>query len=171
MQCLGFWVPGIDLLLYLAVGWLPFIGRVSSRIDVRWDLVASAVLCAAALAGGAHLFMRWLYREMRAADADAGADGTAPAPGGWRLRWTISAMALVLLMFVAGTAAVGIVHQATWLARSPRPVYTRSAHAANRIKCASNLRQIGFALSMYANDHGGKFPDDLPTLLLHADIT
>ena len=29
---------------------------------------------------------------------------------------------------------------------------------ANRIKCASNLRQIGQALLLYANDHGGAYP-------------
>jgi prepilin-type processing-associated H-X9-DG protein len=29
---------------------------------------------------------------------------------------------------------------------------------AQRIKCASNLRQIGQGLIMYANDHGGQYP-------------
>lgn len=30
--------------------------------------------------------------------------------------------------------------------------------AANRAKCANNLRQIGIALRLWANDHGGRLP-------------
>ena len=33
-----------------------------------------------------------------------------------------------------------------------------------RIKCASNLRQIGQAMLLYANENKGKYPDDLGTL-------
>jgi prepilin-type processing-associated H-X9-DG protein len=42
---------------------------------------------------------------------------------------------------------------------------------ANRVKCASNLRQIGQAILLYANDHGGLYPDSFRTLLLTQDIT
>jgi prepilin-type processing-associated H-X9-DG protein len=34
----------------------------------------------------------------------------------------------------------------------------RSTATANRVKCASNLRQIGQALLLYANDNGGHYP-------------
>jgi competence protein ComGC len=30
--------------------------------------------------------------------------------------------------------------------------------------CADNLRQIGLAMYIYAQEHGGKFPDDIDTL-------
>jgi hypothetical protein len=43
--------------------------------------------------------------------------------------------------------------------------------SANRVKCGSNLRQIGQAAYLYANDHGGQLPPDLPTLLQTGDIT
>ncbi len=36
---------------------------------------------------------------------------------------------------------------------------------ANRVKCASNLRYIGYAISMYADARGGQFPDRLEDLL------
>jgi prepilin-type processing-associated H-X9-DG protein len=45
------------------------------------------------------------------------------------------------------------------------PSLNRAREQANRIKCASNLRQIGQALNMYAASNGGQFPPDLPTLL------
>jgi len=34
----------------------------------------------------------------------------------------------------------------------------RSIDVSNRVKCASNLRQIGQAMLLYANDNGGKYP-------------
>jgi len=34
----------------------------------------------------------------------------------------------------------------------------RSRETANRVKCASNLRQIGQAMLLYANDHRGQYP-------------
>lgn len=35
---------------------------------------------------------------------------------------------------------------------------SRAMVAANKSKCSSNLRQIGLAMQMYANDHGGWLP-------------
>ena len=38
------------------------------------------------------------------------------------------------------------------------PSLCRSRETANRVKCASNLRQIGQAMLLYANDNGGHYP-------------
>ena len=51
------------------------------------------------------------------------------------------------------------------------PSLGRARESANRVKCASNLRQIGQAAFLYANDHGGHLPPDLPTILETEDIT
>jgi prepilin-type processing-associated H-X9-DG protein len=45
------------------------------------------------------------------------------------------------------------------------PSMCRATEPANRVKCSNNLRQIGIALLMYANNHGGQFPDTLNILL------
>ncbi len=37
-------------------------------------------------------------------------------------------------------------------------------------KCASNLRQIGEGILLYANDHQGQYPDSFGTILLNEDI-
>ena len=39
------------------------------------------------------------------------------------------------------------------------PVLGRARESANRLKCASNLRQIGMALVMYTIEHDGKYPN------------
>lgn len=38
------------------------------------------------------------------------------------------------------------------------PVFSRARAAARKTTCTSNLRQIGIALSMYADDHDGQGP-------------
>ena len=46
----------------------------------------------------------------------------------------------------------------------------RSRPTANRAKCASNLRQIGQAAYLYANENGGRLPDDFATMIMTEDI-
>jgi len=40
-----------------------------------------------------------------------------------------------------------------------------------RLTCASNLRQIGQGVQMYANENHGVYPPDVATLLLTQDLT
>jgi prepilin-type processing-associated H-X9-DG protein len=166
IQCLGFDIHQIELFVELLVGWVDFLRRVLPQVHVRWDLVASALFYAAVLVAGSHAFLRWLYREMSGPCVAGG----SPSPGAWRLRWTLGGFAIIALMFTAGMAAIGVAHQTAWLVTSREPLFRR-VPGANRMKCASNLRQIGLACLMYANDHGGKFPDDFKTVLLNEDIT
>jgi prepilin-type processing-associated H-X9-DG protein len=51
------------------------------------------------------------------------------------------------------------------------PSLCRSRETANRVKCGSNLRQIGQAIFLYAQDNGGQYPPSLAELLAHEDIT
>lgn len=51
------------------------------------------------------------------------------------------------------------------------PSLNHARETANRIKCASNMRQIGEALMLYSNDHQGKYPPDLGTLILTEEIS
>jgi len=50
------------------------------------------------------------------------------------------------------------------------PSMGRAREPAKRIKCASNLRQIGYGIQFYVNDHGGRFPSSFDDLLLHAEL-
>ncbi|MGA2584520.1 MAG: DUF1559 domain-containing protein [Tepidisphaeraceae bacterium] len=43
------------------------------------------------------------------------------------------------------------------------PSLNRARETANRVKCASNLRQIGLAIMQYSNDNKGPFPRTLYT--------
>lgn len=48
------------------------------------------------------------------------------------------------------------------------PPIQRAREQANRVKCASNLRQVGQAIFIYASVNGGRFPDRLDKLLPYA---
>ena len=49
------------------------------------------------------------------------------------------------------------------------PPLGRARESAKRIKCGSNLRQIGQALELYAADAGGAFPPDFDTMVAVVD--
>jgi prepilin-type processing-associated H-X9-DG protein len=152
--------PVTALIFCLTFGWIWYLRRVLPNMVVRWDLVASTAAYAAVLLVGAHFFLRWLRSEM-----------TPPGMGrAWKWSWTVGGFLLVLLAFAAGISVVGVVHQTGWLISSPEPLYHRSHASADRIRCQSNLRQIGQALQMYANENGGRLPDDFSTLLLKEDL-
>lgn len=50
------------------------------------------------------------------------------------------------------------------------PSLNRARESANRVQSASNLRQIGQGLLIYANENGGKYPDDFKSLLTMPDL-
>jgi prepilin-type processing-associated H-X9-DG protein len=51
------------------------------------------------------------------------------------------------------------------------PSLCRSSETANRVKCASNERQIGQALALFAAASNGRLPDTLEQALIAQDIT
>jgi hypothetical protein len=51
------------------------------------------------------------------------------------------------------------------------PSLCRAREPANRVKCASNLRQIGEALASYAEAHGGQFPPTVEALAAASDLS
>ena len=51
------------------------------------------------------------------------------------------------------------------------PSLNRARETANRVKCAANLKAIGNALLLYANENRGMYPPDFQTLISTQDIT
>jgi prepilin-type processing-associated H-X9-DG protein len=69
-----------------------------------------------------------------------------------------------------GLGSIMAAQQALFVAIST-PSLARSRVVANRVKDASNLRQIGLAMQLYANENKGKYPKSMGELFLTQDIT
>ena len=67
--------------------------------------------------------------------------------------------------------AVGILVVGGMLISVMLPSLCRAREPANRVKCASNLKQIGLAITLYAQKYGGQFPPSLAVLPSVEDIT
>ncbi len=70
------------------------------------------------------------------------------APADWRRR--VGAFTLIELLVVIGI--IGI------LASMLMPALVRAKGKANQTKCLNHIRQLGLALTMYADDYNGEYP-------------
>jgi prepilin-type processing-associated H-X9-DG protein len=78
-----------------------------------------------------------------------------------RRRWPLWTLA-------ASVLAISFVSGATVLSLQSR---RHGCEIPSRLTCASNLRQIGQGVQMYANENHGAFPPDVATLLLTQELT
>lgn len=150
LSCAGLAVP-LDLAVALLFGWAFYLGRVLLQVEIDGAGLATAAVCLALFGAGSHVFLGWLYRQ-----AGGGAD--APGERRWKPRWTASMVVVVVLMFVAGISAAGVVHQAGWLLTAEDSLVQSSSRSlVRRIQSSNNLRQIGVGLAAYHEAHGS-FP-------------
>jgi hypothetical protein len=77
------------------------------RAHANPSAIATAGVAAIAMAIGSHSLARWLHR------ARAGAE----AP--WKPRWTLAALAMLVLTFAVAVDVAAVVHQTAWLATAP----------------------------------------------------
>jgi hypothetical protein len=104
-----------DAQVHLLTGWMMFLGRTLPNVRINGAAVFTGLAALAGLATGGHWFLAWLYESV--APRDSSASGARPPR--WRIRWTAYLLVLTVVAFAAGISAVGIVHQASWLATSP----------------------------------------------------
>jgi hypothetical protein len=128
----------VELPFRLAFGWVMYLVRVVPSWNPDPVAVGTAVVCLVGVAVGGHWFFRWLYK--------ATGDGERE----WPWRWTRKVVALVVVMFVAGIAVTGLVHQTIWLVRSPEPL-AGNGYSPVRSQSANNLKQMGLASQTYAD--------------------
>lgn len=159
-MCMGIDTPLTFVLLpvlWLAFGWIGYVGRTFPQVRINPDAVALGIVALIISAALLHTSAAWLWNALN--------------PGRrWRTKWTAAILALIVVTFSAGICAVAITHQTLWLVRDPRPMFAQGSERGNRVKCASNLRQIGQGIAVYLNDHPGPHPDSFASLIKFADI-
>ena len=92
------------------VGWVNFIGTVIPGISIDIAGVATFIICLGLAAILGQSFCRWLWKNSGHEEP-------------WKPRWTAAGLAVVVLMFAAGMAFTGVVHQTGWLLRSPDSMF------------------------------------------------
>lgn len=133
-------LPILETVTTLAFGWFSFLARVIPRQHVNANGMLTAATCVMLLLVGLHSFLRWFTRAWNVGQPDA---------RHWRFRWTAIALGLTLLMFVAGTAFVGMVHQSIWLATSPEPHTYMAPDVPSYGDTSDTMKQIGLGLMSY----------------------
>jgi hypothetical protein len=150
LACLGVPLPLYGTFL-LAFGWISFLGRVIPQINADASSAATGAIALLLLLVGLHLFLRWLSAAIAASrTADTAAITDESTPPAWLLRWTVSIIAIVLMMFVAGVSMVGVIHEVGWLATSPEPIISSSMRESSRkMQSSHHLRQIAMGMHNY----------------------
>lgn len=100
-----YYLVGLSTLL---VGWIPFIGTVVPQVSWNVAALVTAAICGTGFLLGTHAMGRWWWTS-------------ASRPTAWKAGWTVAIAGGVLLLFTAGIAVIGAIHQITWLARTDEP--------------------------------------------------
>lgn len=125
LALVGFILP-FDLLFNLALGWVVYLYRTIPKVRIDGYGVLTAAVCLGILVVGLRWFLHWSARR------------------------TGVILGLILVMFVAGIAAVGIGHQIGWLLTSPEPIFDSTVHrAASRTQSHNCLKQMAIAMEGY----------------------
>lgn len=159
---------GVEQLLF---GWLYFPFRVIPQMTVDWPSVIVGCLAIVGFVICLHMTLRWWRNQ----SVSPGNEITRNVNG----RTTAAFAVFVLILFAAGTAMVGALHQVAWLAtgratsRSTsrqneepvRGVIEQARTAARRTQQRNNLKQLGFAFHNFHDAHsllppGGTIVDD-----------
>jgi prepilin-type processing-associated H-X9-DG protein len=159
LSCMGGLAPA-EFVVGLVFGWIFYLGRVLPEVYISPAGAATLVVCLVGVSFGSHAFLWWLVRAIR-----------GPESTPWRAKWTAQLVAGILLMFVAGIAMTGVVHQTGWLITSPEPWVALNVQAARRSQSVNNLKQIGLGFSNYGRAEN-EFPPGMTMgehgVLLHS---
>lgn len=132
----GLGTGGVELVFTVAFGWLTFLYRTLGQIVWNWSLVGMAFVSALSVLGLTHWFCGWLTK----------ARGTAFK---WPVKWTVSGLIGISLLFLVGMSIGGIVHQAGWIAASNEPLF---AAKGGRFVDYHNMRQLDLAFRIAEGD-------------------
>jgi hypothetical protein len=142
-----------DVVWKVGVGWLLFLSRVAQKMTVDWAGMATASVALAGLSIGSHLFLRWLSEQIQNARQPSNTTRYY-----WRVQWTACLLGIVVLMFVAGVAAIGMTHQVTWLLSSPEPLIGGGGREwAMKTALRNNVSQTAKAVHLH-HDEVKHFP-------------
>jgi hypothetical protein len=129
----------IELVFHLTLGWIGHLIAVLPKVTFNWSAIGFLLVCVALAGFIGHRFCRWLWQG-------------SGHPDPWRLRWTLSGFAILILMFGAGMTITAVAHQTGWLIGSPERLLS-SGGASNERNASASLKTVATAQADFrAND-------------------
>jgi hypothetical protein len=138
-------IDGIFVIpLKLLIGWVLYPIRAFPGIHPNWTGILMGAVCLLGVGVVTHWLLRWFW-------AHSSPPASEGAPRRWSLRNTTAVVVLIVFMFAAGIAALGVAHQIGWLINSPEPLVGRDsiARLAAPANQGNNLNNIGRAMWNY----------------------
>ena len=78
----------------LVFGWIVFLQRVIPQVDINLEILLQAMVAIVLLLIGGHSLLKWIYEHRTQKQ--------------WHKKWTLGLVITTILLFVGGTASVGI---------------------------------------------------------------
>lgn len=148
LSFIGFFFP-FELGFYITCGWVLFLRRIGAEVEVDWVNVAFSVTMLVVFTVGMHSFLKWFYSAIANRERKHKSDEAAPGSSRavfWRWRWSVSLVAIVVMMFVAGISITGIVHQFVWWAQSPVFATSSMRKTATRFHSLNNIKSMSLGV-------------------------
>lgn len=134
--------PSGEIPLELMGGWFTYLLRVRGQVHVRWDGIAQFVIASSLALLLLHVLTRWFARET--------SRGLGRPLVQWRWRWSFMLLAATGLMFIAGIAMIGVVHQSIWMLRSPQPLFSQQERDTDNDSLVGDYRRLTPPYRSYA---------------------
>jgi len=134
----------LEIIYHLLMGWVFFLLANLAALEVNFEMMACGVGALLLAVFGLQRLLVWVRKDKP-----------------WKLSWTISITALMLMLFAASISMTGIIHQLGWMIREP---LTESNRGHNQAHNMSNARQISMLLIEYDFEYG-ELPQSLISLV------
>lgn len=124
---------------HLVTGWVRFLMRTLPQVSLNPRAVGETLGVVAGLGLGLHLFLGGVWRRMRSPESP---------PRVWPVRWSVSLLALLVLLFLSTMSTVGIGHQVGWLLNKQQPMLESTWEGLPQRQW-SRARQICFDIQSF----------------------
>ena len=149
---------GLNGLHNLLLGWLPFLGSRLVRFQPDGPTALIGIVAFLLLVVSVH----WIGTRLLRGEN---------APSSWRWRSTVAVSGGVLVLFASGIALIGAAHQAIWLSSGMKGTTAQQERnpwgeppgplnlvqwarlSATQTQSRNNLKQIGWAIGNYHDNH------------------
>jgi hypothetical protein len=112
-------------------GWIPFLVRNVQAMSWHSEALITWASCLLLFILVLHVSAVWFFRSWRPSVR-------------WRKRWSVLGAAGITLLFTAGIAVIGIIHQTTWLARIDEPFLYADRSMPTRVILYSLVQQLEY---------------------------